>query len=253
MSSAFSSMHHKVRRLLLWLLLASGLMLTNTALADTRSDSVTGSDIGRIIHLSGVMGISDQVRQLALSDDQTDQEQRRHLRTLVGWAPVALEQRYQNVLNGYSEAELATLLDLLQSPLMQRARDAEALALSEQDSAAYEAYMERLQEQPPAKARRQRIELILNRNGMWQWMLKARASVPTSEAIAEPEQIRLLAEHFLLYAYRGMDNHSLDELNRLWAQPALQRWLNDAYHALPSSDTVYEQKSPDSDQVSTSD
>jgi len=84
-------------------------------------------------------------------------------------------------------------------------------------------------------------------------MLKARASVPTSEAIAEPEQIRLLAEHFLLYAYRGMDNHSLDELNRLWAQPALQRWLNDAYHALPSSDTVYELKSPDSDQVSTSD
>ena len=250
--------------LLCCLLVLAGLTLNTAVYAEsgpgtgtgtgTRAETDTDTDTtARIIRLSGVMGISDQVRQLALRRNESSQVQRQRLRTLVDWAPAELERRYQGILDGYSETELATLLNLLESPLMQRAREAEALALSEQGSAAYEVYMQRLQEQPPAKARRQRIELILNRNGMWQWMLKARASVPMSEAIAEPEQIRQLAEHFLLYAYRTMDNHSLDELNRLWAQPALQRWLNDAYHALPSSDGVHQQKSSDNDQVITSD
>jgi hypothetical protein len=229
------------------------------------ADVTTNTDNERaddIVSLSGVMGISIQVKQqaeAAFSEVATDiykesaensAQKRRLLMSLSGWSQPALAERFQQVLNTYSDDEQRALLALLQDPLMAQARHAEEVALSEQNTQAYQDYLTRLERYPPGRARAQRVNNLAKAMQMERWITKANEAVSKGSTVALSGSVNgavngaadgdnaggkvgRAIRYFLFYAYRRISNPEMDQLARLWSEPLMQRWLNDAFKALP--------------------
>ena len=229
------------------------------------ADVTTNIDNDRaedIVSLSGVMGISIQVKQqaeAAFSEVATDiykesaensAQKRRLLMSLSDWSQPALAERFQQVLNTYSDDEQRALLALLQDPLMAQARHAEEVALSEQNTQVYQDYLTRLERYPPGRARAQRVDKLAKAMQMERWITKANEAVSKGSTVAlsgsvngavngaavgdkAGAKVERAVRYFLFYAYRRISNPEMDQLVRLWSEPLMQRWLNDAFKALP--------------------
>jgi hypothetical protein len=229
------------------------------------ADVTTNIDNDRaedIVSLSGVMGISIQVKQqaeAAFSEVATDiyeesaensAQKRRLLMSLSDWSQPALAERFQQVLNTYSDDEQRALLVLLQDPLMAQARHAEEVALSEQNTQVYQDYLTRLERYPPGRARAQRVDKLAKAMQMERWITKANEAVSKGSTVAlsgsvngavngaadgdkAGAKVERAVRYFLFYAYRRISNPEMDQLARLWSEPLMQRWLNDAFKALP--------------------
>jgi len=188
-----------------------------------------------IIRLSGVMGMSDQVRQLAEAYRQTLPEgaQQDYLESLVVWSQPSLRQGYESVLAGYSYEVRKQIASLLALPLMSRARRAEEVALLEQDDPAYQAYMQKLRQKPPVSSRVDRINRLAGAMMMPDWLMQAQAAASGPLTDEQSEEIRTTTRHFLLYAYRRLSNPEVEQLIRFWREPVMQRWMRDAMASLP--------------------
>ncbi|MEC8102588.1 MAG: hypothetical protein VX133_02480 [Pseudomonadota bacterium] len=232
------------------------------------ADVTTNIDNDRpedIVSLSGVMGISIQVKQQAEAaffevaadiykeSAESSAQKRRLLMSLSDWSQPALAERFQRVLNTYSDDEQRALLALLQDPLMAQARHAEEVALSEQNTQAYQDYLTRLERYPPGRARAQRVDKLVKAMQMERWITKANEAVSKGSTVAlsgsvngaadEVEgkvgaEVERAVRYFLFYAYRRISNPEMDQLVRLWSEPLMQRWLNDAFKALPGEVSV---------------
>jgi hypothetical protein len=242
------------------------LAIRGVAVAADVKTNIDNDRADDIVSLSGVMGISIQVQQQAevtFSEVATDShgevatdiykesaensaQKRRLLMSLSDWSQPALAERFQQVLNTYSDDELRALLALLQDPLMAQARHAEEVALSEQNTQAYQDYLTRLERYPPGRARAQRVDKLAKAMQMERWITKANEAVSKGSTVALSGSVNGAAagdkvggkveravRYFLFYAYRRISNTEMDQLARLWSEPLMQRWFNDAFEALP--------------------
>ncbi|MEC7547950.1 MAG: hypothetical protein VYB48_13565 [Pseudomonadota bacterium] len=249
------------------------LAISGVAVAADVTTNIDNDRAEDIVSLSGVMGISIQVKQqaeAAYSELATDShgevatdiykesaensaQKRRLLMSLSDWSQPALAERFQQVLNTYSDDEQRALLALLQESLMAQARHAEEVALSEQNTQAYQDYLTRLERYPPGRARAQRVDKLVKAMQMERWITKANEAVSKGSTVAlsgsvngaadEVEgkvgaEVERAVRYFLFYAYRRISNPEMDQLVRLWSEPLMQRWLNDAFKALPGEVSV---------------
>lgn len=193
----------------------------------------------RIISGSGVSGISTQVRQLAEAQltELSDSEKRDRLRRLLPWSPAALQTSFTQLLESFTDEEVASLLEIVDDSLMARGRLMEDVALQEQGTPEYERYMQRLATYPPAVSRVQRVERLVSATRMAEWLIYAQASVSDALELELSQgyeaQTRDAVLDFMLYAYRRVSNAEIDALIRLWNDPVMQRWLTEAFAALP--------------------
>ncbi|GAA6145061.1 hypothetical protein [Thalassolituus maritimus] len=230
------------------------LAISGVAVAADVTTNMDNDRAGDIVSLSGVMGISIQVKQQAeaaffeVATDiykesaENSAQKRRLFMSLSDWSQPALAERFQQVLNTYSDDEQRALLVLLQDPLMAQARHAEEVALSEQNTRAYQDYLTRLERYPPGRARAQRVNKLAKAIQMERWITKANEAVSKEGAVALERAVTgatfgdktsEAVHYFLFYAYRRISNPEMDQLVRLWSEPLMQRWLNDAFKALP--------------------
>lgn len=225
--------------------------VSGVAFAGSSIGSETHHRTYEIISLSGVMGVSKQVRHQAevVTEVHTEGtansfQKRRLLMSLSGWSQPALAARFEQVLNIYTDEEQRALLALLQNPLMARLRYAEETALLEQNTQSYHDYLARLERNPPGHARAQRIKKLAQSMQMERWITKANEAVSVGASVALNRAVNGAAladtssraiRYFLFYAHRRISNPEMDQLVRLWSDPLMQRWLNDAFQALPNT------------------
>lgn len=200
------------------------MLVVATARAETPVEDIIG--------LSGVLGVSDQVRTAVEANGQGSADLL--LTALSGWSPRVLEKRFSELLNGYSVPVRNAIGAVLTDERLVAARAAEAGALADQDSDAYRSYQERLERQPPAMFRAQKIAALDDAMQFSEWVVAARRAVAAAE---KREFVESLVRHetrgFLLYAYRFTSNDDLDALTALWRRDEMQQWLRDARAALP--------------------
>ncbi|TPD55121.1 MAG: hypothetical protein C9355_04840 [Thalassolituus maritimus] len=222
-------------RCLTLLIVAFTALLTYSGLAY----AVDASASERIISGSGVSGISTQVRQLAEDQltEHSGSEKRDRLRRLLPWSPVALQTSFTQLLESFTDEEVARLLEIVDDSLMARGRLMEDTALQEQGTPEYERYMQRLATYPPAVSRVQRVERLVSVTRMAEWLIHAQASVSDALELELSQgyeaQTRDAVLDFMLYAYRRVSNAEVDALTRLWNDAVMQRWLTEAFAALP--------------------
>ena len=185
-----------------------------------------------ILRLSGVLGVSDQVRDAVEANGQASADVL--LTALAGWSPRVLEKRFSELLDGYSEQVREAIGAVLMDNHLVAARAAEAAALAEQHSDAYRAYLERLDQQPPVASRAQKIAALDEAMQFSQWVVAARRAVAVAEKREFTEaHVRHATRGFLFYAYRFTSNDELETLTALWRRDEVQKWLRDARAALP--------------------
>lgn len=200
-----------------------------------------------IVQLSGLAGLSQQARNLA---QQTLNEQQAQLgyqyqvasRVAQFWNPQLIEGQLQQALESASDEELAALQQLLNDARLQDARAKESSAVSDQGSAEFQAYVQKLRAQPPGAARLALVQELDKAMRFSEFMLLTRASVYAQlEAVlkgwkpAEDWQQTLQNEvqEFLLYTYRRTPNDGIRELTSLYQNQALQQWLAAVKQSLP--------------------
>jgi hypothetical protein len=198
-----------------------------------------GSEPERIISGSGVSGISTQVRQLAKAQltELSESEKRDRLRQLLSWSPAALQTSFTQLLESFTDEEIVRLLEIIDDSLMARGRLMEGVALQEQGTPEYERYMQRLATYPPAVSRVQRLERLVSATRVAEWLIRAQTSVSDTLELELSQgyeaDTRDAVLNFMLYAYRRVSNAEIDALIRLWNDPVMQRWLTEAFAALP--------------------
>ena len=200
-----------------------------------------------IVQLSGLAGLSQQARNLA---QQTLNEQQAQLgyqyqvasRVAQFWNPQLIEGQLQQALESASDEDLAALQQLLNDARLQDARAKESSAVSDQGSAEFQAYVQKLRAQPPGAARLALVQELDKAMRFSEFMLLTRASVYAQlEAVlkgwkpAEDWQQTLQNEvqEFLLYTYRRTPNDGIRKLTSLYQNQALQQWLAAVKQSLP--------------------
>ena len=226
-------------RFLTWFVTAFVVVLTSSLTTPGLAYAADASAPERIISGSGVSGISTQVRQLAevQLSELSEREKRDRLRQLLPWSHTALQASFTRLLESFTDEEIVRLLEIIDDSLMARGRLMEDVALQEQGTPEYERYMQRLATYPPAVSRVQRLERLVSATRMAEWLIRAQASV---SGVLELEltqgyeaDTRDSVLDFMLYAYRRVSNAEIDALIRLWSDPVMQRWLTEAFAALP--------------------
>ncbi len=218
---------------------AFGVVLVVSLTTPGLAYAADGSAPERIISGSGVSGISTQVRQLAEAQltELSESEKRDRLRQLLSWSPAALQASFTQLLESFTDEEVARLLEIVDDSLMARGRLMEDTALQEQGTPEYERYMQRLATYPPAVSRVQRVERFVSATRMAEWLIRVQASVSDTLELELSQgyeaDTRDAVLNFMLYAYRRVSNAEIDALIRLWNDPVMQRWLTEAFAALP--------------------
>lgn len=192
-----------------------------------------------ILALSGLLGLSQQARQVAqsvLNDQQAalGQQYRVVGRVTQQWAPSLLHERLLAAISHDTDEQLAQLYDALQQPRMVRARALEQQAIQEQTTESYQAYLMRLRAQPPMQERLQLIAELDRAMHFSAMMQRTRQGVyPHLQAVLrgwQPEAnwsqaLQQQVREFLLYVHRQTPNEEIQLLIAEYQQAPLQQWL----------------------------
>lgn len=199
-----------------------------------------------IIEKSGLTGLSYQARNLAqqaLNDSQAPLGTQLAVVSTIApiWGPQPLQQVWQSSLAGYSQQQRTELLRVLDSPALLRARNKEQQAINEQDSAAYQHYLDQLQSTPPLASRYELIRQLDNSMHFSALLKITRSSVSQQLTEALPDwqlaedwqsQLQQSTLDFLFYVHRSTSNAELQRLINIYQTPILQTWLQQIEHQL---------------------
>ena len=193
--------------------------------------------VAPVINLPGGVGLVAAVLAEAQLSDSKDIERRQRMRQLLPWSPSALNESFTHLLASFTDDEITRLLMIIDDSIMARGRLMEDIALREQGTPEYERYMQRLATYPPAVSRVQRVERFVSATRMAEWLIRVQASVSDTLELELSQgyeaDTRDAVLNFMLYAYRRVSNAEIDALIRLWNDPVMQRWLTEAFAALP--------------------
>lgn len=204
-------------------------------------------EASQIIEKSGLTGLSYQARNLAqqaINDSQAPLGTQLNIVATISpsWGPEPLQQAWINTLENYSPDQRSELLRLLESPALARARSKEQQAIEEQESDAYQQYLQQLQAVPPTTARADLMRQ-LDDNMRFSALLKTtRQSIYTQlqELLSDwqvpadwQEKLQQDSLDFLFYVHRGTSNAELQRLVGIYQTPLMQTWLKQVERELP--------------------
>lgn len=204
--------------------------------------------IGQVIDLSGLLGLTQQARNLAqqtLNDQQAPLGYQYQVASLVAknWSPEVMREQLSNALALANEEQLQALQQLLSDQRLLSAREKENSAVADQQGEEFNRYVQKLRTQPPGPSRLAVITQLDQAMQFSQFMRQTRASVYTQlQAVlkdwqpAEDWQQALDNEvrEFLLYTYRRTPNKDLNDLIALYQDQELQQWLGAVRKSLPA-------------------
>ena len=191
-----------------------------------------------MLALTGISAVSGQVYQQVARIPGADQDAA--LTALSGWAPKVLRYRFLRILGSFTDDERQRLLSILDSPAMRAAREAEAVALEQQNSDHYLAYQQRLNTQPPSETRLAMVAELDRSMKFSEWLLRVDTAIAgATHSAADSDRVKKEAMGFLLFAYRYTSPADMQTLISHWQTPVMQDWLAAATAALPvSSDST---------------
>lgn len=204
--------------------------------------------VGQVIDLSGLLGLTQQARNLAqqtLNDQQAPLGHQYQVASLVAanWSPEVFTEQLSSALASADEEQLQALQKTLSDTRLRSAREKENSAVADQQGDEFSRYVNKLRAQPPGASRLQVIEQLDQAMQFSQFMRMTRASVYTQlQAVlkgwkpAENWQDELDTEvrEFLLYTYRRTPNKELKDLISLYKDQGLQQWLAAVRKTLPA-------------------
>lgn len=196
--------------------------------------------IAAIIRDSGLLGLSDQIRNLAVATLNQQQAPLGHQYQLAGilaerFQPALWSGRLAQSLTKLETPSLLLMQQVLADERLQQGRAKEQQALADQQSDEFQQYVLRLRQQPPAAYRLQALSQLDQAMGFSTLLIASHEQV--HEALAQvikdwqPEenwqaQLQARVQEFLLYAYRTTPNGAIDEQASLYQQSDLQQWLS---------------------------
>ena len=220
--------------------LAIDSMPLNPTAATAAAEDPQAGQVAEIIRISGLIGLSEQARNIAqqvLNTQAAPVGQQYDVvdRLSKRWSPQALQSGFSRVLNNLSSAERTQLQSVLASRQLVNLRQKEQEAISHQGTAAYVSYVQRLRTQPPAPARLALIKELDQAMQFSALMNLTRAQVyPQLQAVLSGWQppaswqndLNRQVQEFLLYVHRTTPNDELQRLIQTYRQPVVQAWLS---------------------------
>ena len=153
-----------------------------------------------------------------------------------GWTEEAWQQRLLVLIHKMPVAKQVLIQRQLSHPMVKAAQRKERAAISVQNDPAYQVYMNKLRQRPPASSRWKLVENLDKQSGFSQIIIQARAVVIKEilqqvkgwqPAKAWKAEVRQDVLEFLFYAYRKTPNSELKQIADSFKQPELSEFYKD--------------------------
>lgn len=249
------------RFLLLFVLgLSANLLAQNTNAANHQDTEVVGFTAleHRIVELSGLLSLSDQVKTSAQyiiaqstiktaasankAPDKGELVEINHAQHFgiaqslsKRWAQAEWEQRLLVLIDSFDEESQRKIEKDLSKKTLRSAQKKEKAAISNQNEAEYSLYMNKLKQRPPAASRWKLVEALDQRSSFSELIIKTReqAYQEISSQVKgwQPpvnwqQEARQEVLEFLFYAYRKTSNPDLKKIANSYNTPALKSFFS---------------------------
>lgn len=157
------------------------------------------------------------------------------------WTEDQWQQRLLELIHDMPVATQKLIQQQLAHPMLKAAQRKERAAISVQDTPAYQLYINKLRQQPPAALRWQLVESLDKQSGFSQMIIQARSTVikQIQQQVKgwQPQdtwqkQSRQEVLEFLFYAYRTTPNTKLKHIADSFNQQELNQFYKDVRNAV---------------------
>ncbi|MEH6450033.1 MAG: hypothetical protein V7765_15275 [Oleispira sp.] len=157
------------------------------------------------------------------------------------WTEDQWQQRLLELIHDMPVATQKLIQQQLAHPMLKAAQRKERAAIGVQDTPAYQLYINKLRQQPPAALRWQLVESLDRQSGFSQMIIQARSTVIKQIQLQvkgwQPQdtwqkQSRQEVLEFLFYAYRTTPNTKLKHIADSFNQRELNQFYKDVRNAV---------------------